>query len=143
MHRSSKEIELVLSSSSLGALTCRAPAVKHGDLHIIQPGAATIKQGIRFRLVTKLSDWKVASLEPLSPSQVAGAGARPQEHGLLLKLGQVDTLLQVAVRGGLRGMSIFCVRKLFDHLAIKWERGKKPRSEIALMESIFKHTFPD
>lgn len=142
MHKASKTIQLVLHSCSLGALTCRAPAAKHGDIHIIQLGGATMKQGITFQMVTKLSEWKVAPLEPLSPAQAAGADAI-RGHGLLLKLGQVDTLLQAALRGGLRNMSIYYIRKLFDHLDIKWERGKKPKSELALIEAIFAHVFPD
>ena len=143
LHRDQRLAALVLHSSPSGFLTCRAPVTKVGDKHFLSVNSASLKEGITFRVVERVGDWKVAAAEPLPPTALSASG-RAGFHGpVILKFGKADHLVRAAAKIGFRNMPVFFLQGLLDELGVPTIAGSRPRSEVSLVEALARHALPD
>lgn len=135
-----RESHIVLRSGRHGMLLARAPMVKEAGAAFVIITDDTFKKGVVFDFVEDPARWKVAVLElaPVSslPPAVAAKGQ------LKLKIVASGSLLAVAAKYGLKGVSAHFLKKLLDEQRLEFTGRAKPRSELTILEALVRHFVP-
>lgn len=141
MQRGEKSAQLVLRSSDAGFLHCRAPIIQCGDAYFVRFGEETIVNEVRFNFVGTLSDWKVASAEPVPLAELPANVEPPHAGFIALRFRKPETLLKAAARVGFRGLGVVHLRRLFQQ-EVPPRPGSRPKSEVAFVDALVRHVFP-